>query len=148
MCKHSKSGDPAYQRAVWKLYEAAGASLDDDLAKLNAADRVAADPKALQLWSYPGRTVVGEPKVPVLRIHTVGDVAIPVSLVAGYDALVKTMGRQDLYRRAFVDRDTRCNFTGAEVISAVETVRQRLDTRPAGVSRSFRAASTHSQCPV
>ncbi len=122
-----KRGDPAYQRAVKKLYEAAGASLDDDLAKLNAADRVAADPKAVQWWSYPGRTVVGEPKVPVLRIHTNGDGAVPISLVAGYDALVKTMGHQDLYRRAFVNRDGHCNFTGAEVIAAVETVMQRLD---------------------
>lgn len=136
-----KRGDPAYQRATRKLYEAAGASLDDDLDALNAADRVKADPNAVKWWSYPGRTVTGEPKVPTLRIHTNGDGAVPVSLVAGYDALVKTMGHQDLYRRAFVNAPGHCTFNSAEIAAAVETVMQRLDngdwgsTSPSGLNK-------------
>jgi len=121
-------GDPAYQRATRRLYEAAGASLDADLATVNAADRIVADPKAVQWWSYPGRTVTGEPKVPTLRIHTNGDGAVPVSLVAGYDSLVKTMGHEDLYRRAFVNAPGHCSFTPAEVAAAVDTMMERLDT--------------------
>jgi pimeloyl-ACP methyl ester carboxylesterase len=123
-----KRGDPAYQRVTKRLYEAAGASLDADLEKVNEADRIEADPKAVKWWSYPGRTVLGEPKVPVLRIHTNGDAAVPVSLVAGYDSLVKTKGYQELYRRAFVNAPGHCNFNPAEVAAAVETMVQRLDT--------------------
>jgi len=122
-----KRGDPAYQRATRMLYEAAGASRDADIAKVNGSDRIEADPKAVQWWSYPGRTVTGEPKVPTLRIHTNGDPSVPPSLVAGYDALVVTMGHQDLYRRAFVNAPGHCTFTPAEVAAAVDTMMQRLE---------------------
>jgi len=123
-----KRGEQAYQRATKRLYEAAGASLEADLAAVNAADRIEADPEAVKWWSYPGRTVLGEPKVPVLRIHTNGDGAVPVSLVAGYDSLVRTMGHDDLYRKAFVNAPGHCTFTPAEIAAAVETMMQRLDT--------------------
>lgn len=126
--KAFKRGDPDLQRATRKLYELAGANLNRDLARVNAADRIEADPKAVQWWSYPGRTVVGEPKVPTLRIHTNGDAAVPPSLVAGYDALVKANGYQALYRRAFVHGPGHCAFNPAEIAAAVETVMQRLDT--------------------
>lgn len=122
-----KRGEPAYQRATKRLYEAAGASLDADLATVNGSDRIEADPEAVKWWSYPGRTVLGEPKVPVLRIHTNGDGAVPVSLVAGYDSLIKTMGHDELYRRAFVNAPGHCTFTPAEIAAAVDTMMQRLD---------------------
>jgi len=134
-------GDPAHQRATRRLYEAAGASMDADIQRVNAADRIAADPSAVRWWSYPGRTVVGEPKVPTFRIHTNGDGAVPPSLVAGCDSLVRTMGHSELYRRAFVNAPGHCTFTPAEIAAAVETVMQRLDygdwpsTSPAALNR-------------
>ncbi len=68
-----RNGDPAYQRATRDLYRAAGTSLESELAVLAQADRIKADPRVIKWWSYPGRTVSGEPKVPVLRFHTTGD---------------------------------------------------------------------------
>lgn len=123
-----KRGEPAYQRATKRLYEAAGGNLDADLAVVEGADRVEADPLAVKWWSYPGRTVLGEPKIPVFRIHTNGDGSVPVSLVAGYDALIKTMGHDQMYRKAFVNAPGHCTFTAAEIAAAVDTMMQRLDT--------------------
>lgn len=122
-----KNGDPAYQKAVKKLYDDAGGSLDADLATLREADRVLADPLAVKWWSYPGRTLLGEPKVPVLRIHTSGDPSVLPAIVQGYDAAVKTLGHTELYRTAFVHAAGHCTFTAAESAAAIETVMQRLD---------------------
>jgi len=123
-----RSGDEAYQRATRKLYDMAGASLASDLRQLKHAERVKADPLAIRWWSYPGRTVVGEPRVPVMRIHTSGDPAVLPAIVQGYDAAVKERGHAKLYRTAFVHAPGHCSFTPAEVAASIETLMRRLDT--------------------
>ena len=120
--------DPDLRNAVRQLYTQAGARLEDDLRQLDVAPRIAADPKAVKHWSAPGRTVVGEPKVPVLRIHTNGDKAVPVSLVQGYDALVAARGYGAHYRTAFVNAAGHCTFSAAESAAAVESVMRRIDS--------------------
>lgn len=120
--------DPDHRHAVRQLYAQAGARLEDDLRALEAAPRIAADPKAVKHWSAPGRTVVGEPKVPALRIHTHGDKAVPVSLVQGYDGLVAAKGYGAHYRTAFVNAPGHCTFTAAESMAAIETVMRRIDS--------------------
>jgi len=122
-----KQGYPAYQKATRELYAKAGGNLDEDLAKLNAAKRVEASPKAMKYWSAPGRTVTGEPKVPVLRVDGTHDPAI-IPLMAGYEEAVKAHGFESLYRPVFLDSAGHCNYTVAEMVAAVETLVQRLDT--------------------
>jgi hypothetical protein len=122
------NGNEFYKQAVRKLYRAAGIDLRADLARVNAFTRVSADATAIQFWSVPGRTVQGTPQVPVLRIHTIGDIAVPVTLVQGYDAAVRQDGANDLYRTAFVDSPGHCNFSVAENAAAIETLMHRLDT--------------------
>jgi hypothetical protein len=126
--KFFQNGDEFYKRAVRRLYRDAGVDLDADLERINAFPRIAADAKTIKWWSAPGRTVYGEPKVPVLRIHTNGDGAVPISLVQGYDAQIRANRYTELYRTAFVNRPGHCTFSVAEVAAAIETVIQRLDS--------------------
>lgn len=123
-----RNGEAANQRATRALYTMAGATLDADLRRLKNAPRVRADSLAIKWWSSPGRTVLGEPKVPLLRIHTSGDGVVLPAIVQGYDAAVKTRGFSDLYRTAFVHAPGHCTFTPAEVAASIETVMQRLNT--------------------
>jgi pimeloyl-ACP methyl ester carboxylesterase len=122
------NGDKAYQAATRKLYAAAGADLKADLARVNAADRIKPDRKAVKWWSAPGRAVSGELKVPVMRVHTHADPITPASQVQGYDAAVAAHGRETFYRTAFVRAAGHCNFTVAERVAAVAAVMRRLDT--------------------
>lgn len=121
-------GDEDYKKAVRSLYRDAGFDLEQDLKRINAAPRVAADPKAIKWWTAAGRTVYAEPKVPVFRFHTNGDSAVTVALVEGYDKAVKKNGFDTLYRRAFVNRPGHCTFSTAESAAAVEVIMRRLDT--------------------
>ena len=132
-----KNGEPAYKRAVRRLYRDAGVDFERDIRKINAFPRVAADPKAIKWWSAPGRTVYGEPKVPVFRMHTNGDAAVTINLVEGYDRAVAKNGYTKLYRRAFVNGPGHCAFNVSESAAAVETLMKRLDTGHWGSTHSL-----------
>lgn len=123
-----ENGNQHYKNAVEKLYEEAHLNLEDELSKINAFQRIASDPKAIKYWSAPGRTHVGEPKVPHLRIHTIGDGLVYPSMAQGYEELVKKKGYSKFYRSAYVDRWRHCSFSLAEWLAAIETVEQRIDT--------------------
>jgi hypothetical protein len=115
-----------HKRAVRALYKEAGLEVNADLEKINAAPRIAAKQSALDWWAaVPGRTPTGVPKVPVLRFHTVGDLAVPISLLEGYEAKART-NRSDLYRQAVVDGPAHCTFTTGESMAAIETVLNRV----------------------
>lgn len=122
------NGNTFFQRAVRQLYQEAGLDLEADLARVNAFPRVSASPHALDWWNTPGRTVKGNPKIPVLRMHEIGDYQIPVSLVQGYDDLIRANGKDDLYRAAYVEAPGHCGFTVAESMVAIETMMRRLDS--------------------
>jgi hypothetical protein len=123
-----EAANPHYQSAVRQLYREAGLDLESEIAKLNAAPRVTASPHALKFWGAPGRTVKGNPKVPLLRMHEIGDFQVPLALVQGYDPLVRQNGKETLYRTAFVEAPTHCGFNVAELAAAVETMMRRLNT--------------------
>jgi pimeloyl-ACP methyl ester carboxylesterase len=123
-----ENGNESLKRAVRQLYTEAGVNLDSDLAKVNAFPRVAASPYALEWWNQPGRTAKGMPRIPVLRMHEVGDQQVPLSLVEGYRDLIQANGKEDLYRLVVVNSPAHCNYSAAESIAAVETMMRRLDT--------------------
>ena len=122
------NGDERYRNAVETLYQDANLELEADLATINASPRIAADPAAMQWWSAPGRTHVGEPKVPLLRIHNNGDILVYPSLVQGYEDLLGEKGYAELFRSIFVNRSGHCTFTPAEILVAIEIMMQRLDS--------------------
>ena len=115
-------------REVKALYEAAGLSLDQDLATLAAAPRIAADPPA-EAYLDHYITIDGRlGGVPVLAMHTVGDGVVVVQSERAYRDAVTAAGDRNLLRQVYVQRAGHCSFTSAEMIAAFQALVQRIDT--------------------
>jgi pimeloyl-ACP methyl ester carboxylesterase len=112
---------------VETLYARAGLSLPADLAALNRAPRITADPGAV---AYMIRNIVftGRITKPMLTIHTTGDPLVPVQVEHAYADAVRGAGREPLLRQAFVHRAGHCTFTTGEMLAALRTVERRIDT--------------------
>lgn len=123
-----ETANPALRSAVQTLYDKAGIDLTDDLKRLAEAPRVTASPHALAFWKASGRNTVGRPKIPVIRLHMIGDYQIPYSLMLGYEDEVRRNGCEALVRTALVRSTGHCNFSTAESAVAIETMLARLDT--------------------
>jgi pimeloyl-ACP methyl ester carboxylesterase len=120
----SRSVDRAEVKA---LYAAAGLNLNEDLEKLNAAPRIAANPAAVAyLTKYI--TYNGDLDMPVLTMHTTGDGLVEVTDENAYASVVRSAGDSSLLRQVFVHRAGHCTFTPAETISAFQTLVHRIDT--------------------
>jgi pimeloyl-ACP methyl ester carboxylesterase len=126
------------------LYKAAGLSLSKDLATLDNAARVSADPKAVR---YLIHNIVfnGKLSFPVLTMHTTGDGLVVPENEQAYRSVVGKAGNHALLRQIFVHRAGHCAFTPAETITAVRTLLNRLGTGhwsgvgPATLNRSAAA---------
>jgi hypothetical protein len=123
-----ENGNELFKRAVRQLYQEATLDLDAELARINAFPRVAASPYAMAWWNAPGRTAKGTPKIPLLRVHEIGDPQIPPSLVQGYDDLIHANRKDDLYRSVYVRSASHCGYTPAEAMAAIDTMMRRLDS--------------------
>ena len=122
------NANPALKGAVETLYAAAELDLDEDLSRLGAAARLTASDHALEFWRAPGRNTVGRPRIPVVRLHMIGDYQIPYTLMQGYADETKRNGHGDWLRTALVHRTGHCNFAAAESAAAVETLRTRVES--------------------
>lgn len=122
------NGNEYQKRAVRTLYEEAGLDLEADLEKVNAFPRVEADPEAIAYWGGKGRIAVGNPQVPMIRWHDVGDDQLPRSNVQGYMELVRQNGKEDLVRAVYTETPTHCSFSVAESVAVLETLVHRLET--------------------
>lgn len=115
------------QRAwVQRWYRAAGLDLEHDLATLDAAPRISAAPGAvayMRAHYAPG----GQLRIPVLSLHTLGDgMTVPTQQQA-YETAVQSAGEGGNLAVAWVRRAGHCNFTPAEQIAALQTLKERLD---------------------
>jgi pimeloyl-ACP methyl ester carboxylesterase len=114
-------------REVVALYKAAGLSLRTDLATLNRATRISADPKAVgylaRYISFDGRL-----SMPVLTMHTTGDGLVVPENEQAYAQVVRRAGDSRLLRQIFVARAGHCAFTPAETITAVQVLLNRVNT--------------------
>lgn len=112
---------------VEALYQDAGLDLDADLAALNAAPLIRADPNAVD---YLQKYIVfnGEISAPVLTMHTTGDGLVVDNDESAYAAAVGTAGNRSLLRQVYVHRAGHCTFTPAETVAALQTLVHRLDT--------------------
>jgi len=122
------NGDELYKNAVKQLYKNAGVKLKDDLNTINTSPRIKADASAKQWWSKPGRTHIGEPKIPFLRMSTSGDGLVYPAMIKGYEDLVTQKGYSELLRTAYVKRWGHCTFTTGEWLAAIETMVKRLES--------------------
>lgn len=112
---------------VQALYVAAGLSLTADLATLKKTARIAADPGAL---TYLGTNIIynGQLTVPVLTLHTTGDGLVPVEDERAYKKVVHAANDSAMLRETFVHRAGHCEFTPAEMITALQTLDLRVTT--------------------
>jgi pimeloyl-ACP methyl ester carboxylesterase len=112
---------------VVALYHQAGLSLNKDLAKLDAAPRISADPAAK---AYLARNITynGKLSMPVLTMHTVGDGLVVPENEQAYSSVVAKAGDSDLLRQVFVNRAGHCAFTPAETITAVKVLLNRISS--------------------
>jgi pimeloyl-ACP methyl ester carboxylesterase len=133
-------------REVIALYHAAGLSLRADLATLNHAARISADPAAVR---YLARYIAfnGQLSMPVLTMHTTGDGLVIPENEQAYASVVRQAGNAQLLRQIFVSRAGHCAFTPAETITAAQTLLNRLATghwndqalRPSGLNANAAA---------
>ena len=113
-------------RLVTALYHAAGLDLQADLAALQRAPRIAADPAAVD-YMLRNITPSGNISVPVPTLHEVGDNAPTVTQARAYNDAVRAAGKARLLRQAFVHRPGHCRYAPAELAAVVETLHRRLD---------------------
>jgi pimeloyl-ACP methyl ester carboxylesterase len=114
-------------REVVALYRAAGLNLGADLARLDSAARITADPAAVrylaQYISFNGHL-----SIPVLTMHTTGDGLVVPENEQAYASVVRRAGDSRLLRQIFVSRAGHCAFTPAETITAAQVLLNRLST--------------------
>ncbi len=112
---------------VVALYRAASIDLDADLSALNAGATIKPDSRAV---AYLDRYISfdGEITVPVLTAHTTADGLVVPQDETAYADVVRSAGKQDLLRQAFVHRAGHCAFTSAEVISLIKVMLRRLNS--------------------
>ena len=70
----------------------------------------------------------GNPKIPVLRMHEIGDPSVLPSVVQGYEERISANEKEGLFRVVYVSAATHCGINAAESAAAVETLLRRLDT--------------------
>jgi hypothetical protein len=125
---------------VLAMYQNAGLDINADLAALNAANRISANPAALAFVTQYV-TPAGSISIPVLTLHTTTDGLVPAAHENAYSAAVDAQGNGALLQEVFVQRPGHCNFTDAEVIAAFLTLDARINggTWPATTAAAMNA---------
>jgi pimeloyl-ACP methyl ester carboxylesterase len=112
---------------VRAAYRAAGLDLNADLARLNNAPRIAADPAAVRYVRQFG-VPTGDIDVPVVTVHTTGDGGAVPDLERWYAEKVRHEGNASRLRQLFVDRGMHCSVNAAEEVVALRTLFERIDS--------------------
>jgi pimeloyl-ACP methyl ester carboxylesterase len=120
-------GQSSVRKEVTELYKKAGLSLRKDLATLNHAPRVSADPSAVA-WMSGTSSFTGKLTKPQFDIHTTGDALVPVQTESALRRAVTAAGSSRLLRQAYVDNAGHCTFSAAEELAAVHTLEDRINT--------------------
>ncbi|MPY62968.1 alpha/beta hydrolase family protein, partial [Streptomyces spongiae] len=120
-------GKSSVRKEVTELYKKAGLSLKADLATLNRAPRISADPDAVA-WMSRTSSFTGELTKPQLSVHTIGDALVPVQTESALRRAVTAAGSSGLLRQAYVDNAGHCTFSPAEQLAALHTLEDRLTT--------------------
>jgi hypothetical protein len=112
---------------VQALYSAAGLSLTSDIATLQEATQISANPSSV---AYLTQNIVydGQLSRPVLTMHTTGDGLVVNEDEQAYKSAVNGAGDEHLLRQVFVSRAGHCAFTPAETIAAFQALIHRVDT--------------------
>ena len=121
-----EAADPSVRAVVELLYANAGLDVARDLARVNAAARIAADPAGVDYAresSFDGRLAK-----PLLYMTTTGDPLCPVSNSRPLQTAAHAAGAGGLLRMLYVQAAGHCTFTLAEIGAALATVTERIGT--------------------
>ncbi|HVI99875.1 MAG TPA: alpha/beta hydrolase [Sphingomonas sp.] len=123
------------EEMVRALYDAAGLDLDADLARLDAGERVAADPTAVA-YMMQNYTPDAMPHVPLLAVQNIGDGLTSPSLQRAY---LEASARRapGVTAGLWVAGAGHCTFSAETVLASLHHLEARLDSgdwpaRPAG----------------
>ena len=110
-------------------YGPAFAGLDDSILRVEAANRVRKSQGVT-----PAPIIDGTPSVPVLTLHTTGDLFVPIEMEQVYAKEVRANGRGDLLVQRAVRDVGHCTFTAEEIVTAYTDLFRWVETgvRPAG----------------
>ncbi|MGW1608395.1 alpha/beta hydrolase family protein [Streptomyces sp. NPDC002285] len=118
-------GRSSVRKEVTELYRKAGLSLRADLATLNRAPRIDADPNAVA-WMSGTSSFTGKLAKPQLSVHTIGDALVPVQTENALKRAVTAAGSASRLRQAYTDNAGHCTFSPAEQLAALHTLEDRL----------------------
>jgi pimeloyl-ACP methyl ester carboxylesterase len=97
--------------------------------------RIAFDPEAREESHFNEfEPMTGEIEVPLLALHTTGDLFVPFSLEQSYRRTVEEAGNGNLLVQRAIRRPFHCNFTEAEILRAFDDLVRWVEEglRPAG----------------
>jgi pimeloyl-ACP methyl ester carboxylesterase len=106
-------------------YRTAGLSLDQDLAAVAAAPRIAADPAAVR-YANEFAAPTGELRDPLLTVNDVGDVLALPGYARAYADKVKAAGAADQLHQAWLQRGGHCTMSAAEAVAAMDALVERI----------------------
>lgn len=121
-----EAADTSSRDAVAALYAQAGLDLGQDLARINAMPRIAADPAGVDYARES--TFDGRLGKPLLYMTTTGDPLSPVSNSRPLETAALAAGNGGLLRMLYVQAPGHCTFTIAELAAALATLTERIAT--------------------
>lgn len=106
-----------------------GFDIDDQVLRVDAANRV-----RRSQGIKPAPIIEGNPRVPVLTIHTIGDLFVPIEMEQIYAREVAAHGRGDLLVQRAVRDVGHCTFSDSEWVQSFSDLFAWVQTgdRPAG----------------
>ena len=120
------AADAPARDVVAALYAEAGLDLGQDLARINAMPRIAADPVGVDYARES--TFDGRLGKPLLYMTTTGYPLSPVSNSRPLETAALAAGNGDLLRMLYVQAPGHCTFTVAEIGAALATLTERIET--------------------
>jgi hypothetical protein len=108
---------------VERMYELAGLGLDDDLRRLDAADRTRPDPDAVR-WAESG-SWSGRLRMPLTTVYAIGDPAAVPEEEQAYRCAAERAGCSALLDEFFLDAAGHCRFTTGERAAAIRHALRR-----------------------
>jgi hypothetical protein len=117
-----------YYAQIKALYRAAGLNLDADIATLDRHESYA--PEGNSLARTQATSVnTGHLQVPELDVHTTSDQLAPVQFETTYAQRVALAGDANLLRQVYVNAIGHCNFTDADMVSAIDAMNTVVSVR-------------------
>lgn len=116
-----------------------GPLIESWLGQMNARRNIDALPSARNYVSH-NTDYNGKIKHPVLTMHTVTDGLIVVANESAYADLIASTGRESLLFQTFTNGNGHCNFTGPQVLTAVNEIDTWVRTGIRPTAASFPAA--------